>query len=192
MKIYLFLQLEIAMHLIKKDKILLKKNKKKKENINQPLSNTKVINSKRLKSHLLGDYNSTGNSITLITNKYKENQKLKNTYKLNKNKIGTQIKKNNNCPNNDNVNNIYNVLQENIKNKRPEEQRNNDQTKIISGNNTYIKNKINNNSNNNSKNNFKITVGLKHDLKNNSQKIIKTRCSPNNSSSNFYFDGYVN
>ena len=57
----------------------------------------------------------------------------------------------------------------------------------MSNNNSINKNKINNKINNNSNNNFKITVGLKHDYKQNSQKIISSPCSPNNSSYNFYF-----
>ena len=152
----------------------IKEKQKRKEYIKQTISSNKVINSKQLKSNILREYNSTGNNLTLSSNKYSKEQKFKNI------KNDTQIKNNIQNKDNDN-NNINNQLQSNINYKKPESNNNYYHSKVLSGN------IINNNSNNNSKKKFKITVGLKHDLKNNSRKILSSHCSPNNSSSNFYF-----
>ena len=186
-------------------KQLLKDKIKHKEYLNQPFSSNKIINAKKIKSHLLGDYNSVGSSLTFFSNKFLEGQKLKNINKLNKKKINKKLidiqnKNTNNMNNKDktNENYIYSEAQSNINYKKPESHRNYYHSKLLSSNNSNTKNKINsninsnsnnskNNTNNNSNKNFKITVGLKHDLKNNSQKVISSPCSPNNSGTNFYF-----
>ena len=175
----------------KKQIIKEKEKGKNKEYINQPLASNKILNSKKIKSDLLGrDYNSVGNSLTFLSNKFIETQKLKNINKLNKKKINKKlidiqnknITHNSNANGNDNY--IYSEAQSNITNfKKPESHRNYGHSKILSQNNSNTKIKFNNNSNNN----FKITVGLKHDLKNNSQKVISSPVSPSSSGSNFYF-----
>ena len=174
---------------------MIKEKQKHREYPNQPFSSNKIINTKKIKSHLLGDYNSSGNSITFLSNKFLENQKLN---KLNKKKINKKIndiqnKINNNNPNKDkdNENYGYNEAQTNINFKKPESHRNYAHSKILSQNNSNTINRNNNNSNNNSNKNFKITVGLKQDLKNNSQKVISSPCSPSSSSSNFYYNSNV-
>ena len=174
-------------------KQLLNDKQKNKEYINQPFSSNKIINTKKLKSHLLGDYNSVGNSLTFLSNRFLDNQKLKKINKLNKKKINKKLidLQNKNNQNKDNDNYIYSEVQSNINFKKPESHRNYGHSKILSGNNTNTKNKINNNTNDSNKN-FKITVGLKHDLKNNSQKIISSPCSPSSSGSNFYFRSNLN
>ena len=110
--------------------------------------------------------------------------------------IDIQNKNTNNINNKEKINEnyIYSEAQSNINYKKPESHRNYNHSKLLSGNNSNTNNKINNNNNinnntnnNNSSKNFKITVGLKHDLKNNSQKVISSSCSPNNSGTNFYF-----
>ena len=177
-----------------KKQIMKEKEKgKNKEFINQPLSSNKLINTKKLKSHLLGnDYNSMGNNLTFLSNKFIESQKYKNMSKLNKKKINKKLidiqnKKNinHNFNNNGNDNYAYSEAQSNINFKKPESHRNYCHSKIISGENSNTKNKINNT--NNSNKNYRITVGLKHDLKNNSQKVISLPVSPSSSGSNFYF-----
>ena len=175
-----------------KKQIMKEKEKgKNKEYINQPLSSNKIINTKKLKSNLLGnDYNSMGNNLTFLSNKFIETQKYKNMSKLNKKKINKKLidiqnkNINHNFNNNGNDNYVYSEAQSNINFKKPESHRNYCHSKILSGDNT--KNKINNTNNTNK--NFRITVGLKHDLKNNSQKVISLPVSPSSSGSNFYFN----
>ena len=172
-------------------KQLLKEKQKHKENLNQPLSSNKIMNTKKIKSQLLGGYSSVGSCLTYLSNKFLENQKLKNLNKLNKKKINKKIldiqsTKDNNIQNKETENYLCSESAlSNINFKKPESHRNYCHSKILSGNNTNDKSK--NNNNNNTNNNFKITVGLKHDLKNNSQKIISSPCSPSNSGTNFYF-----
>ena len=180
-----------------KDNEKQKTKKDSKNKANQALSSNKVINKKKIKSHLLGAYNysSFGNNLTFLSNKFIENHKLKNiTKKINKQKIN---KNNNNEKDNKNHKNKYNKENENKSNneeqsskiyKKPESHRNYCYSKMLSGNNSNSKNKINYSN----KNNTKITVGLKHGIKYNSQKIISTPCSPSNSSTNFYFQSNVN
>ena len=76
-----------------KKQIMKEKEKgKNKEYINQPLSSNKIINTKKLKSQLLGnDYNSMGNNLTFLSNKFIESQKYKNMSKLNKKKINKKF-----------------------------------------------------------------------------------------------------
>ena len=173
-------------------KQILNDKHKHKEYINQPFSSNKIINTKKLKSQLLGEYNSVGNNLTFLSNKIFDNQKLKKINKLNKKKINKKLINMHNKNNNqDNENNIYNEIQS-INFKKPESHRNYGHSKILSANNnTNTKNKINTNINDSNKN-FKITVGLKRDFKNNSQKIISSPCSPSNSGSNFYFHSNLN
>ena len=177
-----------------KNQIIKDKEKgKNKDYIIQPLTSNKMINNKKIKSHLLGsDYNSMGNNLTFLSNKFIESQKFKNMSKLNKKKINKKlidIQNKNINPNyndyNGNDNYVSSEAQSNINFKKPESHRNYCHSKILSGNNSNTKNKINNN--NNSNKNFKITVGLKHDLKHNSQKVISSPVSPSSSGSNFYF-----
>ena len=188
----------------KKEQIINGKNNdkqsSKKENKNkgsQALSSNKVINTKKIKSHLLGahNYNSIGSNLTFLSNKLMENNKLKNiTNKLNKKKSKkkTNEKQKESKINKDNENPLFNDEQLTKIYKKPESHRNYCHSKMLSGNNSNTKNKINNNSNNSNNKNYKITVGLKHDNKHGSQKIISTPCSPNSSSTNFYFQSHVN
>ena len=190
----------------KKQQIIKEKNNEKQKNKKnskskgvQALSSNKIINTKKIKSHLLGvnNYNSFGNNLTFLSNKFIENHKLKNiSNKLNKkiankknindkqnenlNNNNNSNKDNENCSNNDELSKIY---------KKPESHRNYCHSKILSGNNS--KNKINNISNNNSNKNYKITVGLKNASKPSSKKIVSTPCSPSSSSTNFYFQSNV-
>ena len=172
-----------------KKQIMKEKEKgKNKEYINQPLSSNKIINTKKLKSQLLGnDYNSMGNNLTFLSNKFIESQKYKNMSKLNKKKINKKLIdiQSKNINNNGNDNYAYSEAQSNINFKKPESHRNYCHSKILSGENSNTKNKINNT--NNSNKNYRITVGLKHNLKNNSQKVISLPVSPSSSGSNFYF-----
>ena len=193
----------------KNQQIIKEKEKEKEKNINEnqiqkknnknkgshPLSSNKVINSKKIKSHLLGshNYNSFGSNLTFLSNKFLENHKIKNVSnkankktnkKINNNKLSKDKEKGNENAlfNDDPLKKIY---------KKPESHRNYCHSKMLSGNNSNTKNKINNNTGNLNKN-YQVTVGLKHEAKNNSQKIISTPCSPSSSSTNFYFQSNVN
>ena len=165
------------------------KIKKEKKNNNQLLSSNKAIYSKNKKSNLLGDYNynSYGNSLTFLSHKFIENPKMSN--KLHKKKFYKKNIENNNSNNsNKDIENIYfKELSEKLF-KKPESYRNHYHSKMLSGNISNSKNKINSIINGKSFNiNNKISVGLKHGQKNPSQKVIRTSISQNNSSSNFYF-----
>ncbi len=71
--------------------------------------------------------------------------------------------------------------------KKPESHRNYYHHKILSNNN--MKGKMMSNTNKG----FKITVGLKPDyFPQNYKKAITTHCSPNSSSSNFYYKSPYN
>ena len=184
-------------NIFNRKKQILSDKHKRNEYINQPFSSNKIINTKKLKSHLLGEYNSVGNSLLFLSNKMVDNQKLKKINKLNKKKINKKlinIQNKNNNQNKDNENYIYSEIQS-INFKKPEIYRNYGHSKMLSSNyNTNAKIKINTNTNinNDSNKKFKITVGLKHDFKNKSQKIISSPISPNNSGSNFYFRSNLN
>ena len=180
----------------KKEQIL-KDKIKHKDYSNQPFSSNKNINTKKIKSNLLGNY-SGKNSLTFLSNKFLESQKLKNINKLNKKKINKKLidiqnKNIINNPNKDIDNYASSEVPSNLNINKPESHRNYCHSKILSGNNSNTKTKITNNSinnnsnNNNSNKNFKITVGLKHDLKHSSQKVISSPVSPSSSGSNFYF-----
>jgi hypothetical protein len=67
-----------------KDKEKKKIKKDSKNKANQALSSNKVINKKKIKSHLLGayKYNSFGNNLTFLSNKFIENHKLKKAEKI--------------------------------------------------------------------------------------------------------------
>ena len=164
-----------------KKNIQIKEKENEKEKIkkvykknNQPLSSNKPIYNKNIKTNLFSEYNSYENNLTFLSHKYFENPKI--STKLNKKVIHKKIIENDN-------NKIF---------KKPESHRNNYHSKIISGNHSNIKNKMNNKNKINSLNkNYKIAVGLKHEPKNSSQKIISTPNSPNNSSSNFYFQSHA-
>ena len=171
----------------RKPNINKEKEKSKNKEIQNPALSSNKINTKKLKSQILGDRHSVGNSITFLSNKFLENKKLKNLNKLNKKKNNKIQNKEKDKEKEKNKDNIYNDLQLNINYKKPESHRNYCRSKILSNNNSITKNKINNKINDNSNNNFKITVGLKHDYKQSSQKVISSPCSPNNSSYNFYF-----
>ena len=184
-----------------KDKDNEKPKKESKNKKGQVLSSNKAINTKKIKSHLLGthNYNSFGNNLTFLSNKFMENNKLKNiSNKLNKKK--SKKKTNEKQKEKQNNNNNYKNKEKNLLNeeqisnihKKPESHRNYCHSKMLSGNNSNTKNKINNNNTNNSNKNFKITVGLKPTTKHSSQKIISTPCSPSSSSTNFYFQSHVN
>ena len=176
-----------------------KKNKKEnKNNLPQALSSNKIANAKKIKSHLLSsnNYTSFGNNLTFLSNKYIENHKLKNiATKLNKKNTSKKNngKNNQNKDNNDNI--LFNEDQLSKINKKPESHRNYCHSKILSGNSSNTKKKVNNvlnNNSNNSNNNYRISVAVKHGPKHNSQKIISTPCSPSSSSTNFYFQSHVN
>ena len=162
---------------------------KYKEYQNQPSSNNKFINSKRIKYNILDLYN----------NKFYENQKLKKINKVNK-LIKNKNNKIQNKEQNDNYDidkginndaNIINDIQLNIYSKKPQSHRNYYNSKILSsGNvsntNNEISRQININNNNSSKK-FILTDRKKNDFKNNSQKVLSSPSSVNNSSTNFYF-----
>jgi hypothetical protein len=178
-----------------KDKEKKKIKKDSKNKANQALSSNKVINKKKIKSHLLGayKYNSFGNNLTFLSNKFIENHKLKNiTKKIDKKKLNKKNNKKDNLSNNnhnkENENKSNNDEQSSKIFKKPESHRNYCHSKMLSGNNSNSKNKINYSN----KNNSKITVGLKQGTKYNSQKLISTPCSPTSSSTNFYFQSNVN
>ena len=179
-----------------KEKINEKKKNKNENKASQALSSNKISNVKKIKSHLLGsnNYSSFGNNLTFLSNKYMENHKLKNIA----NKLSKKNSNKKNNGKNDKNNNNENILNDEqlIKiYKKPESHRNYGHSKMLSGNSSNTKNKINNiinNNSNNSNKNFKITVGIKHAPKHNSQKIISTPCSPSSSSTNFYFQSQVN
>ena len=172
-----------------------KKTKKECKKNNQIFSSNKVLNTKKIKTNLLDEYNSNsfGNNITFLSNKFIENQRI--STKLNKKKLK---QKNNDNQNNKEIENIY-FKEQNKKVKKPESHRNFGHSKILSVNNSNTKNKINSsnsknknkNKNNNSNKKYRITSGLKNDLKYSSQKAISSPYLPNNSSSNFYFQSYI-
>ena len=95
------------------------------------------ISTKKIKSHILSDCHSIGNSITFLSNKFLQNKKLKNINKLNK-------KKNNKIQNKEkekdkDKDNAYNDIQLNINYKKPESHRNYCHSKILSSNNSITK-----------------------------------------------------
>ena len=179
---------------IMKEKENNNKNKKNLKNkVGQALSSYKVINPKNLKSQFLSGNTYIEKNMNYLSNKYIENCKLKNiTNKSSKKKINKKInnyqhndlnnnnahnsKDKENCSNNEEISNIY---------KKPESHRNYCYSQKLSINNTNSKNRINNNNNHINKN--KISTALKYGTKQNSQKIISTPCSPNSSSTNFFF-----
>ena len=172
-------------------------NKNLKNKINQALSSNKIINKNKIKSHFLKGQTYIGhNNITFLSNKYIENYKLKNIMnKINKKKSfkknNSNFKKidfqNNNNNKKENENNSNNDESNKIHNK-PQSHRNYFYTKKLSGNNTNTKKRINNSNNNSNKNKKKIAkIGLKHSDKQNSQKVISSPCSLNNSSINYFF-----
>ena len=165
-----------------KKQLLLKDRQNYKDYINQPFNSNKLINTKKLHSHLLGDYNQIGNNLTILHNKFMEKQNLSNINKMNKKKISKKIIdiRNNNNQRNSKTNE-FSETKTKIIFKNPETQRNYHHSKMLSENHSST-----NNTQTNSNKNFKITVGLKHDLKYNSQKIISSPSSLSNSSSNFY------
>jgi len=170
-----------------------KKTKKERKKNNQIFSSNKVINTKKIKTNLLDEYNSNsfGNNMTFLSNKFIENQRI--STKLNKKKVN---QKNNENLNNKEIENIY-FKEHNKKVKKPESHRNFGHSKILSVNNSNTKNKINSsnskkkNKSNNSNKKYRITSGLKNDIKYSSQKAINSPYLPNNSSSNFYFQSYI-
>ena len=163
---------------------------KNKEYQNQPFSNKKLMNTKKIKYNLLDMYN----------NKFFENQKLKKANKVNKLKKNKIQNKENNINNDNEVNNdkeknkdtnTISDNQINIYSKKPQSHRNYYNSKIlssgnISNTNNEINNYININTNNLNKK-FILTDRLKSDFKNKSQKVISSPNSMNNSSNNFYF-----
>ena len=180
---------------ISKQKESEKKTKKEPKKNNQIFSSNKVLNTKKIKTNLLDEYNSNsfGNNLTFLSNKFIENQRI--STKLNKKKLK---QKNNDNQNNKEIENIY-FKEQNKKVKKPESHRNFGHSKILSVNNSNTKNKANNsnsknknkNKSNNSNKKYRITSGLKNDIKYSSQKAISSPYLPNNSSSNFYFQSYI-
>ena len=133
-------------------------------------------NDKKIKSDILMDYNSSKPNQKLVENKTQKN--------LNKKKFSKKIKDFQNIKDNDGDNYVYSEAQSNINInvKKPESHRNYYHNKMLSNN---IKNKIMSNTNKA----FKITVGVKPEyLSKNHKTSATTHCSPNSSSSNFYYN----
>ena len=133
-------------------------------------------NDKKIKSDILMDYNSSKPNQKLVENKTQKN--------LNKKKFSKKIKDFQNIKHNDGDNYVYSEAQSNINInvKKPESHRNYYHNKMLSNN---IKNKIMSNTNKA----FKITVGVKPEyLSKNHKASATTHCSPNSSSSNFYYN----
>ena len=182
--------------LVTKKKLLLKEKLIEKGYLNQEINSK--LNQKKIKPNLLVDYNSPrntnynilenqnitniNNNLNKLNNKKKSIKKIKYENKINNNQLNKEKDKDKNKEQY-----AYSEIQSKIKIKKPESHRNYNynHTKILSNN---IKNKIMSNTNKA----FKITVGLKQDLSQNSKKSVTTRCSPNSSSSNFYYNSHNN
>ena len=169
-----------------KNSLLREKDKSESQKIKKDLKSKvqglshKILNAKKFRSNLLyHNYNSIGANLTFLSNnKYQDNSKVKNMF----NKFS---KKKNNSKYNE-------IISSN--NKKPESHRNFYHSRVLSGNNSYKKNKSNkgniNNINSNSKM-YKITVGnTKQGIKIDSKKI-NFPCSPSNSGSEFYFTNQI-
>ena len=165
--------------LVNKKRLFLKEKLIEKGYLN-PDINSNINNEQKVKSDLLNEYNSSKPNQKLIENKTQKN--------LNKKKITKKIKDIQNMKEKDTDNYVYSEAQSNINinNKKPESHRNYYHNKILSNN---IKNKIMSNTNKA----FKITVGVKPEfLSKNHKASITTHCSPNSSSSNFYYNSQYN
>ena len=165
--------------LVNKKRLFLKEKLIEKGYLN-PDINSNINNEQKIKSDLLNEYNSSKPNQKLIENKTQKN--------LNKKKITKKIKDIQNMKEKDTDNYVYNEAQSNINIniKKPESHRNYYHNKILSNN---IKNKIMSNTNKA----FKITVGVKPEfLSKNHKASITTHCSPNSSSSNFYYNSQYN
>ena len=184
--------------LVNKKRLLLKEKLIEKGYFNQGINNK--LNQKKLKPNLLMDYNSARNNCKFLENQNYTNINNNLNKFNNKKKIFKKVKDVNYLDNNiynnpsnkekdkfkDNKENyVYSEIHANINIKKPESHRNYYHSKILSNN---AKNKIMSNTNKA----FKITVGLKQDLSQSSKKAITTRCSPNSSSSNFYYNSHNN
>ena len=137
---------------------------------------------KKIKTNLLIEYNPAKR-----TQKILEDKTRKNLNKSNKKKITKKIKEIKSLNINKETDNfISSEVQANIIMKKPESHRNYYHNKVLSTNN--MKSKMMNTNKG-----FKITVGVKPDyLPKNYKKAITTHCSPNNSSSNFYYNSQHN
>ena len=166
-----------------KEKIENRQIKKNLKNKIQGLSSQNLINKKKIRSNLLHHkFNSfSNNNLTFLSNnKIFENIKINHMYKKFSKKK---------------ANNKYNEIVLN-NNKKPENHRNYYNSRVISGNNSYNKNKVTNkitisnfkNINTNNKN-YKITINniKQQGIKIDTNKKINFPSSPRNSSSNYYF-----
>ena len=133
-------------------------------------------NVKKIKPNLLVEYNSAKRN-----QKFIENKTQKNLNKSNKKKFIKKIK-----DNRETENYAESEIQSNINIKKPESHRNYYHNKVLSSN-------MNSNIMSNTNKAFKITVGLKPEyLTQNYKKSITSHCSPNSSSSNFYYNSQYN
>ena len=167
--------------LVNKKRLFLKEKLIEKGYLN-PESNSNIMknNDKKIKSDLLMEYNSSKPNQKLIENKTQKN--------INKKKFTKKIKEIQNIKDKESDNYAYSEIQSNINAniKKPESHRNYYHNKILSNN---IKNKIMSNTNKG----FKITVGIKPEfLSKNHKASVTTHCSPNSSSSNFYYNSQYN
>ena len=168
---------------VNKKRILLKEKLIEKGYL-YPENNSNIDNLvKKIKPNLLMEYNSAKGKPKII-----ENKAQKNLNKSNKKKYTKKIKDIQSINiNKDPDNYINSEIQANIIMKKPESHRNYYHHKILSNNN--MKGKMMSNTNKG----FKITVGLKPDyFPQNYKKAITTHCSPNSSSSNFYYKSPYN
>ena len=161
--------------LVNKKRLFLKEKLIEKGYLN-PENNSNINNDQKIKSDILVEYNSSKPNKKLAENKTQKN--------LNKKKFSKKIKDFQNIKDKEGDNYIYSEAQSNINInvKKPESHRNYYHNKILSNN---IKNKIMSNTNKA----FKITVGIKPEyLSKNHKTSTTTHCSPNSSSSNFYYN----
>ena len=137
------------------------------------LSSHKIMNSKKLRANILyHNYNSIGTNLTFLSNNgFIENNKIKNIY----NKFSKK-----------NINNKYKEINS-TNNKKPESHRNYYHSRILSGNNSYNKNKSNKMHISNNNKNYKIIVDNNKQIVRIDPKKVIFPCSPTNSNSNSYF-----
>ena len=177
---------------ILKHPLLKKKEKSESQNLKKDvktkvrgLSSHKIMNAKKIRSNILyHNYNSIGTNLTFLSNNgFLENNVLKNIY----NKFSKK-----------NINNKYNDINS-TNNKKQEIHRNFYQhARVLSGNNSYNKNKqnkinISNNNLNNNNKNYKITVETNKQAIKIDTKKMSFPYSPrdSSSSSNFYFKSQI-
>ena len=172
---------------VNKKRLLLKEKLIEKGYLN-PENNSNINSNddniaKKIKPNLLMEYNSVKRKEKVL-----ENKQQKNLNKSNKKKYMKKIKDVQSININKEPDNyVYSEVPANIIQKKPESHRNYYHNKVLSNNNMRSKMMSNTNKG------FKITVGVKPEyLPPNYKKAITTHCSPNSSSSNFYYNSQHN